>query len=161
MTSANKTIFDFRLERNPFDQLVMVQKDGVRHIGVEPVRAFPLSDRQHAVSICDHEGREVLFIDDIASVSGDARAMLEEDLSRREFVPVIRRILNMPADTEPTEWQVETDRGFTSFQLNSEDDVHRTDKDQVTVVDSHGIRYLIPNARKLDTFSRKVLDIFL
>ena len=161
MKTPKAASFDFTLERNPFDQLVMVSRDGTRQNVVEPVRAFPLSDRNHAISICDNEGHELVFIDDIAQLSTAVRAVLEEELSRREFVPVIYRILNMPADTEPTEWQVETDRGFTSFQLDSEDDVHRSDVNQVTVVDSHGIRYLIPNALKMDSFSRKVLDIFL
>lgn len=161
MKTIAKPRHDFTLERNAFDQLVMVHSGGAQRSVIEPVRAFPLSDPGHAISICDHEGRELVYIDDIAELPQGIRQTLEEELSRREFVPVIRRILNMPADTEPTEWQVETDRGFTSFQLDSEDDVHRTAANQVTVVDSHGIRYLIPNVLKMDAFSRKVLDIFL
>jgi len=70
--------------------------------------------------------------------------MLEIELSQREFVPIIRRILNNPPDTEPTEWKVETDRGVTVFQLESENDIHRNEAGQVTLVDAHGIRYLIP-----------------
>jgi len=49
----------------------------------------------------------------------------------------------------------------TVFQLESENDVHRNEAGQVTLVDAHGIRYLIPDPRQLDARSRRVLDRFL
>jgi len=56
---------------------------------------------------------------------------------------------------------VETDRGRTTFQLNSEDDVRRIEPDQASIVDTHGIRYLIMSVRELDGASRRILEYFL
>jgi hypothetical protein len=152
---------EFTIERDGSDRLVLVDSSGRRHIGVEAVRAFPISDPQHAISICDSKGREILYIPSLDTLPTSIRETLELELSQREFVPIIRRILNCPPDTEPTEWKVETDRGVTVFQLESETDVHRNEGGRVTLVDSHGIRYLIPDPKQLDAHSRRILDRFL
>jgi hypothetical protein len=152
---------DFILERDEAERLVLVDATGERHVGGQAIRAFPVSDPQGAVSICDHAGRELVYVADLADVPAAMRELLELELSRREFVPIIQRILNTPPETEPAEWRVETDRGLTVFQLESESDVHRTGARQVILVDAHGIRYLIPDVSQLDAHSRRVLDRFL
>jgi hypothetical protein len=88
------------------------------------------------------------------------RNTLELELSQREFVPVIRRIISA-TQHEPSDWSVETDRGPTEFQLNSEDDVRRLDPDQASIVDANGIRYLVTSVRGLDHGSRRILECFL
>ena len=62
------------------------------------------------------------------------------------------------ADVDPSEWHVETNRGPTSFLLDSEDDVRRLGPFKALFIDSHGIRYLIPDTRELDYASRRILD---
>jgi hypothetical protein len=140
---------------------VLVDARGQRYSGVEAVRAFPISAPQHAISFCDANGRELAYVPNLQDLPEPMRKTLELELSQREFVPVIRRILNDPPETEPTEWEVETDRGVTMFQLESEEDVHRNEAQQVTLVDSHGIHYLIPDVTRLDAHSRRVLDRYL
>jgi len=49
------------------------------------------------------------------------------------------------ADVDPSEWRVETNRGPTSFLLDSEDNVRRLGPNKALVIDTHGIRYLIPD----------------
>jgi ABC-type multidrug transport system ATPase subunit len=91
----------------------------------------------------------------------DEFAVVEESLAKREFVPVILKILTTPPRTEPSLWQVETDRGVTSFEVESEDSIYRREPRQVSIVDVRGIRYLIPDTRKLDQKSQRVLERFL
>ncbi len=124
------------------------------------MRAFPVSDPDHWISICDPHGQEILRIDDIHDLSLELRRTIELELSQREFTPVIHKILSA-THHEPSEWFVETDRGRTTFQLNSEDDVRRSGPDQASIVDVHGIRYLILSVRALDGASRRILDHFL
>ncbi|MGD0382642.1 MAG: DUF1854 domain-containing protein, partial [Thermoguttaceae bacterium] len=52
----------FQLHRDAFDRLVLTDADGRILVGVEPVRAFPISSPQEWLSIVDAEGREVLCI---------------------------------------------------------------------------------------------------
>jgi hypothetical protein len=148
----------FQLHRDAFDRLVLTDADGRKLIGVDPVRAFPISAPQGWLSIMDSEGHEVLCIRDIEKLPAETRNILEEELSKREFVPIIQRITGVMADIDPSQWQVETDRGPTSFLLDSEDDVRRLGPYKAMFVDTHGIRYLIPDTRTLDYISRHILD---
>ena len=54
--------------------------------------------------------------------------MLDAELVRREFIPVILKCFRHHA--KPSQWRVETDRGPTAFQINSEDDVRRLGPEQ-------------------------------
>ena len=152
---------EFTFERDAWQRLVMVMKSGMRYAGVEPVRAFPLSDPSRSISICDSDGREVVYLDSLDDVPAEIRASIELELSQREFVPRIKRILNHPTDAEPAQWRVETDRGVTTFHVDSTDAVRRHEPHQISIVDSLGIRYLIPDTTELDEDSRRVLDRFL
>lgn len=151
----------FKLERDNFGQLVLIDAEGKRRSGVDVLRAFPLTAPTKSISIVDSEGREALFFASIDDVPQPERKMLEEELEHREFFPVILRIINKPADSEPAEWQVETDRGITTFQLENSDHVHRVHGDHFTIQDSLGIRYRIPDGKKLNLHSRQVMERFL
>lgn len=161
MSVKNGELRNFDLQCDVQGRLVLIDEDGVRHVSVAPVRSFPISDPDHWISICDAEGRELVSVKDVAALSPEVRQVLEEDLARREFVPLIRRILKVPADAEPTEWEVETDRGRTRFLLNSGDDVRRLGPHRALVIDAQGIRYLIDDVRQLDPVSRRTLERYL
>lgn len=150
----------FALHQDAWGRLVLTL-DGREHVGVTPVRGFPLSDPRHGVSLCDAEGHELVWVEDLEALPAVLRRNLEEQLARREFVPVVRRIYKISAAVEPSEWEVETDRGRTRFLLNSEDDVHPLSEHRALLTDSHGIRYLIPDLRALDTASRRLLERYL
>ena len=53
----------FGLVRDAWGRLVLIDADGRRHVGVEPVRAFPISDPRGWISLCDIHGRELLSIE--------------------------------------------------------------------------------------------------
>jgi hypothetical protein len=151
----------YDLHHDAWGRLVLIDADGQRYVGVEPVHAFPVSDPDHWISICDGQGHEVVVIEDLASLPPSVRQVLEDDVSQRELLPVIRRIVDVSADTDPSQWSVETDRGRTRFLVNGEDDVRRMGPHRRLVVDAHGLRYLIPDTRALDAASRRVLDRYV
>ena len=146
-----------KLEHNPWGQVVLIGADGQRYV-IEPVRAFPFSDPEHWVSLRDAHGWELLFIEDLAKLDARSRAVLEAELARREFVPIIQSIQHISAATEPCEWQVTTDRGMTRFMLNSEDDVRALSACRVLITDVNGMRYVIPDKRVLDAASHRWLE---
>jgi hypothetical protein len=149
------------LERDARGRLVFTDADGRQHVGVEPIRAFPISAPRSGIALCDAGGQELLWIANLDGLPPESRAILEEELAHREFVPILRRIVGISAPAEPSEWEVETDRGPTRFVLNSEDDVHRLDGDRALVKDAQGLRYLIADLRKLDADSRRLLERYL
>ncbi len=153
--SANAT---FGLSRDPFGQLVMIDADGVRHVGVTPLRLFPFSDREHWISLTGSDNKELLLIEDLTVLPAKLRQTLENELADREFLPVIEQINHVSSDLEPCEWLVQTDRGSTRFVLKNEDDVRTLSPGKMLIVDAIGLRYLVLDYRKLDSYSRRVME---
>ena len=128
-------------------RLVLTDQRGREYHDVEPIRAFPIAEPDRGISICDDQGHELFWIERLADLPAEVRATIELDLSRREFNPVIQRIVRMAAFAEPSEWEVETDRGPTKFLLGNAEDVHRLEGGRAMIIDTNGVRYLIPDAR--------------
>ena len=158
---VNPAELAWRLHHDARGRLVLTDEAGCQHAGAQPVRAFPLSCPRDGVSICDAEGRELVWIDRLDDLPAELLRLLEEHLARREFVPVIRRIHTVSAAVEPSEWEVETDRGRTRFLLGTADDIHQLDDHTALFTDTHSIRYLLPDLRQLDAPSRRLLERFL
>ena len=152
---------EFDLANDPWGRLVLIDSQGLRHEGVEPVRAFPLSDPERWVAICDATGAELAFIEDLKQLSPAVREVLDEALARRDFVPVVERIVRVAVDADPSEWEVITDRGITRFLLTSDDGLRRLGPFEAMLIDTHGTRYLISDIRRLDAASRRLLERFL
>jgi hypothetical protein len=151
----------FGLYHDDWGRLGLIDPEGRSHAAVEPVRMFPISDPEHWVAICDAQGHEVACVEDLARLPPDLRRLLTEELSRREFVPNILRILDVSNDSDPCQWHVETDRGRTRFHVGNEEDVRQLGPHRALVVDTHGIRYLVEDVRSLDAASRRFLDRYL
>jgi hypothetical protein len=151
----------FELSHDPFGRLVLILSDGAQHVGVEPVRAFPIAEPNRFISIVDAHGRELISIDALHDLPSPLAQMLAQELRAREFVPIIERIERIAVDKEPAEWEVHTDRGPVTFLLGNADDVRRIDRDRATITDLQGIRYLIASLKHLDGHSRRLLEHFI
>jgi hypothetical protein len=149
------------LAYDPFGRLVLTTLSGETHTGVIPVRGFPFSSPSTCISFCDESSREVFFLSDLEQLDRAGRELLEGDLARREFIPVIREIYSVSAGAEPTDWHVLTDRGEAQFVLNNEDSIRRMGPHGALITDSHGIRFRIENTRALDPHSRRLLRRYL
>jgi len=151
----------FGLSLDAWGRLVLIDAEGLRHVGVEPVRAFPLTDPSHWISLCDAQGREILQVPSLEVLPPAVRQILEAELTAREFTPVIERIVRVSGEISPSDWDVETDRGVTRFTLDNEDDVRRISPTRVLITDARKLRYQIPDIRTLDAASRRTLERFL
>lgn len=151
----------FQLERNAAGRLVLTLPDGTRHEGVFPVRPFPISAPEESASLVDAQGHELVWIARLSDLADALRAVVLEELSAREFTPVIVRIERVSGFVTPCTWDVVTDRGETGFVLKGEEDIRRLGQDTLLISDSHGIQYLIRDLPALDRRSRKLLDRFL
>ena len=150
-----------KLAVDEFGRIVLTTPDGARTVGVEPVRAFPITDPGGIVSFCDAEGREVVSLRSLEDLNPSARAVLDEELRRREFLPMILRIVRVIGEATPADWEVETDRGPTRFTLDSEDDIRSLGPHRLMITDSRKLRYHVLDSRSLDAPSRRLLERFL
>ncbi|WP_034297446.1 DUF1854 domain-containing protein [Herbaspirillum sp. RV1423] len=158
MTTASH---HFQLRHNSFGRLVFIDAEGVEYEGAIPVRAFPIGAPEQGIALVSAEGRELAWIEQWSDVSADIRKIIEEELAAREFMPVISRIAGVSSFATPSVWEVETNRGDTSFTLKGEEDIRRLPNSALLIADSHGIQFLIRDTKVLDKHSRKILDRFL
>lgn len=149
---------EISLVRDEFGRLVLIDPDGGRHVGVTAIRAFPLSAPDQGVALCDETGREVLWIDDLDSLTGSNRERIEAELATGEFLPIILRIIRITSDSTPCEVEAETDRGRTKFTLDSDESIRKIGLYRMIITDALGVRYHIPDLRELDTTSRRSLE---
>ncbi|MDF1485935.1 DUF1854 domain-containing protein [Ramlibacter sp. H39-3-26] len=159
--TAAPPALDIALERTPFGRLDLTLADGTRHAGVVPVRAFPLAAPDEGLSFVGPAGHEVLWVARLARLPAPARALVEQELALREFMPTITRIAGVSGFSTPSTWRVETDRGPTEFVLKAEEDIRRLPQGRLLIAGAQGVHYLIADARALDRPSRKLLGRFL
>jgi len=152
----------FELKRNAFGRLVYrAAGEHESHEGVVPVRAFPIAAPEEGLALVSTDGRELCWIETLAELPADSRHLIEEELASREFLPEIRRIVEVSSFATPSTWRVETDRGDAQFVLKGEEDIRRIGEARLLIADSHGIQFLIRDVGALDKASRKLLDRFL
>ena len=152
---------DFQLSRNAFGRLVFTSQDVRAQEGVVPVRAFPITAPDQGIALIDPQGHELAWIDHLIDLPDELRVLVEAELSNREFMPEIESILDVSSFATPSTWQVETDRGETTFILKGEENIRRLTSSALLITESHGIHFLIRDRFALDHHSRKILDRFL
>lgn len=152
----------FALERNPHGRLVLTLPDGIAHEGVTPVRAFPIAAPGEGLSLLGTDGHELLWIERLGQLPGQARSLIEEELQVREFAPRIEKIVAVSSFSTPSRWQVETDRGPTRFVLKAEEDIRRlAGRTHLLISGVDGLQFRISDSRTLDRHSRRLLERFL
>jgi hypothetical protein len=151
----------FQLRRDNFGKLVLTTDEGEQFVGVTPVRSFPIQAPQKGISLVREGGKEVGWIDDLATAPAAIRAMVQEELDGREFMPEILHIKSVSSFATPCTWYVRADRGDTEFVLKVDEDIRRVGDASLLVADNHGIHFLVRDMFRIDKHSRKILDRFL
>lgn len=151
-----------QLQRNAHGRLVLTLPCGTVHADVVPVRAFPIAAPQEGLSLIGSDGHELLWIERLADVPLQPRRLLEEELSLREFVPVIERICSVSSFSTPCTWTVDTDRGAAQFVLKGEEDIRRLQgRSALLIAAGDGVQYTVRDTAALDKASRRLLERFL
>lgn len=149
------------LRRDAFGKLVYVDDVGAEHIGVIPVRAFPIAAPDEGLSLFSSDGHELTWVARLSELATESRCLIEEELAVREFTPIIQQIHDVSTFSTPSTWEVTTDRGASQLVLKTEDDIRRLSEGQLLIASGSGLQYRVPDWRQLDKHSKKLLERFL
>ena len=152
---------NLNLQRNVFGRLVLIDQQGVEHVGISPVRAHPLSAPDEGLSLIGQDGHELVWVPRLSQLPDEQRQLIEEDLAAREFSPTVLRIKTGSTFATPSQWTVETDRGEAQFILKTEEDIRRLGEGRLLIASSHGISFMVPDRFALDRGSKRILERFL
>ena len=149
-----------QLKRDTLGRLVFEDAQGNIHVGVYPVRAFPITALNDGIGIMNQSGKEVFWYPDASNIPVAEMKLIQEELEAREFMPVIEKITKVSTFATPSIWDIETDRGPTRIRLKGEEDIRRIAGNTLLIADSNGLQFLIKDATQLDKVSKKLLDRF-
>ena len=152
---------NWTLTRHPQGELQLSTADGEQHLGVMPVRAFPLAAPDEGLSLIGSDGHELAWVERLSALDDGTRELIEEALAPRELMPRIQRILSVSTFATPSHWQVETDRGPATLLLKSEENIRRLGQGRLLILDSHGLAFEVPDQFSLDRHSKRLLNRFL
>jgi hypothetical protein len=142
--------------------LTVVDADGKvqgEYTDVRVYQMFPLTRPQELITICDKEENELGVIANVAELEDASRVVLDEELQMNYFIPKIERILQIKEEFGVIRWQVDTDKGPRSFEVQSRHDIRSLGGGRFIVRDMDGNRYDIRNIAELDAESRSLLEL--
>jgi hypothetical protein len=125
---------------------------------VSVARAFPLSDPDHYLGFLDGDGKDIGLLYDPGQLDPESRQIVEEELEKRYFVPIVERVLTIKEEFGTIYWTVETDRGQKELIVrNLRDNLQELSASRVIVTDVDGNRFEFPDVSKLDGKSQSVI----
>lgn len=125
---------------------------------IAPARTFPLSDPEHYIGFLDGAGKDIGILYDPAQLESASRHVVEEEIERRYFVPVIDRVISVKEEFGAVYWNVETDRGEKEIVVrNLRDNMQELSATRMIVTDVDGNRYEIPDVTNMDNKSQAII----
>lgn len=152
----------FSLHRDPLGRLVLTDAQGQTHLGVLPVRAFPLAAPDEGISLLGSDGHELAWVARLSALPEPQRSLVSDELAHREFMPEILRLRSVSTFSTPSSWEVDTDRGPTTLVLKGEEDIRRLgERGRLLISSGHGVVFWVRDMAALDRHSKKLLERFL
>jgi hypothetical protein len=126
------------------------------------LRAFPLSSPEGHLSVRDGGGKEVGILPGLAGLDPDSRLLVEREVERRYLLFRVRRIVKVVERFGTVDWDVETDRGRTTFTTRDlRENLLRPDLGRYILADVENNRYEVEEIAKLDAASQSWLLRFV
>jgi Domain of unknown function (DUF1854) len=128
-------------------------------LDVHAAQAFPLSHPHQLVQLFTGGNDGVLgMVENLGALAISDRAAINECLRRDRLLPEVSRILSAEDRRHIVHWVVETDRGFTTFDMDKVyENVRRQPDGDVVMTDIVGNRYHV-YPELLDDSSRGILE---
>lgn len=125
---------------------------------VAVARAFPLSDPDHYIGFLDSAGKDIGMIYDPDQLDHDSRRLIDEELERRYFVPIVERVISVKEEFGAIYWKVETDRGEKEIVVrNLRDNLQELSSTRLIITDVDGNRFEFPDITKMDIKSQSIV----
>jgi len=121
-------------------------------------RAFPWSSPSRFISIRTSDGKELLLIEDLASLPPTLRTLIDGILASSVFIPKITRVDEVDVRFGFQQWKVRTDRGPVEFRVQEREDIRFLPDGRFSIRDADGNVYELAQFDKLDDHSRRAVE---
>lgn len=129
-----------------------------KYVSLEARRLFPRSGSNKYIVLLDSEGEQIAVIRNLDNLDAASKAVVQKALDEYYFIPKITKFIKMSAKFKIWLWTVETDAGIIEFEIrNHLASIKPLYDGRVLIKDANDNSYEIPDYRKLDAKSRKML----
>ncbi len=130
-----------------------------KYEGLEIHRLFPRSGSNKYIVLLNEEGEQIAIIRNIENLDPESKAVVEKVLEEYYMIPRITRFITMTEKFKIWMWTAETDKGIITFEIrNHIASIKPLYDGRVLIKDANDNRYEIPDYRKLDIKSQKMLN---
>ncbi len=150
---------DVKIERTSFYNVRLSSADKSFTEELEPKRLFPVTYLDRYIIFVDEDGNEKAFLSDAKNLSDESKKALKKCLDDIYRIPKITKFVSYE-NKYRLYWNVETDKGPVKFHVHSiRYDIKRIGN-RILVRDYLDNRYEIPDYKKLDKRSIRLLESF-
>jgi hypothetical protein len=127
---------------------------------VQVARAFPLSMPDQYIGLRDAADKDIGMLPTLEGLDAESRKIIDEELTRRYFLPVIQRVITVKEEYGITTWEVDTDKGRHTFMVQNlrESVWEMVPGERAIITDKDGLRYEFPDIQRLDAKTMHVLS---
>ena len=156
----------FSLTEGGFLSLHIENKDKSENIEnydrVNFYRAFPFKYAREYISVRTIEDKEIGIIKNMDDYPEETIKLFDYELNRRYFTPIIEKINRIKEEFGYSYWDVLTNSGSKRFTVqNIHNNVIQITQIRILVIDVDGNRFEIPDYKKLDLRSLKIVERLL
>lgn len=132
---------------------------GEKLTGLEPHRLFPKSGSDKYIALLNEDGEQLAVIRDVEQLMPESKEVLLNALNEYYLIPRITKFIKMTDKFRIWMWTAETDRGTLTFEVRNHISTVKPLYDgRVLIRDANDNRYEIPDYRKLDLKSRRMIE---
>jgi hypothetical protein len=151
----------FELIESDTGLLTLRRPDQEDVVDVRLRRAFPWTHADELISVRSDKGKELVLIQRLADLPPAQRQVVERWFTANAFIPLIRRVESVNTDYGHQLWDVETDRGPTTFRVQEREDIRFLPDGRFSIKDVDGNVYSLPRLDQLDPASVKAVEALL
>lgn len=140
--------------------LILTTQAGIAY-SVRLVRAYPLTDPDHWISVLDRKGYELFKIDALSALPLALQKVIEQYFKQDDCTPIIEHIIAIDSMSDPLKWLVQTNCGPMIIYIDHEESIRCLPNHKVVLYDNKKMRYLIEDETQLDESSRSLLSRYL
>ena len=150
--------------------LTLTKEDGTTEEfeRIIPVRAFPITDPNSFICIREPDsrkkgkGEEIGMIEQLSDFDPQAQALILEELDRRYFTPIVKKIHSLHDKFGYLYFDVTTDAGRSEFIMANPSNSFRTLEDgRIFMYDIDGNCFCVQDPASMDKASLKKIEIYL
>lgn len=143
-----------RFTRSPVGEPRLEIQNQVCYLRIIARCLRPLSNPTSYISLAVDEDTEIGILVDPLQLDPESLKILQAELDKRYFTPVIQKVYRVKEQFGIHEWEVQTERGKATFSVRGlNQNIKQVPPARLFVTDVRGNRYDIPDYRKLDAES--------